>query len=89
MEKFSSVLTTVNAPHLKQLDADGLVRCLQDEEYAMAHIGHVWSFFGEVPVSTQLAFALHHSIAAKALQDIGKFYAKRTGADFPILHIAL
>jgi hypothetical protein len=44
----ASVLTTVNGPHSKKLDAEALAHCLLDEAAAKAAPGHMSIFFGEM-----------------------------------------
>ena len=51
------VLTTVNAPHSKQLDAQELAYCLKNQAAAKAVPGHMSAFFGEVEPALQVGFA--------------------------------
>lgn len=84
-ERFAAVFTTINAPYRRQIDEAELVGCLLGDEIPDPFVGHVWGFFGEVPVEDQLAFAACHDISARALQEKAKQFSIRTGAHFPIL----
>ena len=78
------VLTTVNAPYSKQLDAQGLAACLLDPEAAKAAPGHMSSFFGEVSLKLQIEFASSSSITEQQLAAAAKAFAIYSGESYPL-----
>ena len=76
------VLTTVNAPYSKQLDAAGLADCLSDLELAKAYSGQVSSFLSEVPVEWQLEFAAKHNISSCELGRFASTFSEWTGETY-------
>jgi hypothetical protein len=78
------VLTTVNAPYSKQLDAHALAHCLTDQTAAKAAPGHMSSFFGEVDPKLQLEFAHLFHISDAELAASAKAFAEFTGASYPL-----
>jgi hypothetical protein len=78
------VLTTVNAPHSEQLDAQTLAHCLTDQAAARAKPGHMSSFFGEVEPSLQLLFAEAFDISQEALVAAAKAFAEYSGESYPL-----
>jgi len=80
----SLVLTTVNAPHREQLDAQALAHCLVDHAAAKAMPGHMSSFFGEVKPHLQLEFAHHFNITDAELVAAAKAFAQYSGDSYPL-----
>ncbi len=78
-----SVLTTVNAPHSKQLDADELAYCLKDYAAAVEMPGHLSSFFGEVLPAAQKEFAAAHGISVAELKQAAQDFAAFSGESYP------
>jgi hypothetical protein len=78
------VLTTVNAPYSKKLDALELVHCLLNPAAAEAMPGHMSSFFGEVEPSLQIDFAKMFNIAEPQLVAAAKAFAKYSGESYPL-----
>jgi len=78
------VLTTVNAPYSKQLDANELAQCLLDEAAAKAVPGHMSSFFGEVDPALQIAFAGQYGISENKLSAAAKAFAAYSGESYPL-----
>lgn len=80
----ASVLTTVNAPYSKQLDAQELVHCLKNPEAAKAAPGHMSAFFGEVEPELQKAFADAFDISEAELATAAKTFAEFSGESYPL-----
>jgi hypothetical protein len=78
------VLTTVNAPHSKQLDAQQLAYCLKNQTAAKAVPGHMSAFFGEVEPILQLDFANQFQITEPELVAAAKAFAAYSGASYPL-----
>jgi hypothetical protein len=78
------VLTTVNAPHREQLDAQTLANCLLDQAAAKAVPGHMSAFFGEVKPELQLAFADLFNISEAELVAAAKAFAAYSGEPYPL-----
>ncbi len=78
------VLTTVNAPHSKQLDALELVHCLLDQTAAKATAGHMSSFFAEVKPELQIGFANMFGISTAQLFSAAKAFASYSGEAYPL-----
>jgi hypothetical protein len=78
------VLTTVNAPHSEQLDAQMLACCLSDHTAAKAKPGHMSSFFGEVDPALQVGFAESFNIPYAALVTAAKAFAEYSGETYPL-----
>ena len=78
------VLTTVNAPYSKQLNAQELAYCLLDHEAAKALPGHMSSFFGEVKPELQSAFADVFNISHKQLAAAAKAFSSYSGEPYPL-----
>jgi hypothetical protein len=78
------VLTTVNAPHSKQLDAQQLAHCLKNQAEAKAVAGHMSVFFGEVDPALQLGFASLFGITESELVAAAKAFAEYSGASYPL-----
>jgi hypothetical protein len=78
------VLTTVNAPHSKQLDAQSLAHCLLDPSAAKTVPGHMSAFFGEVSPALQIAFAGLYDISEQQLVDAAKAFAVYSGESYPL-----
>jgi len=79
MSSISSVLTTVNAPYSKKLDAPALVYCLTHPEAAKAAPGHMSAFFGEVSPDLQKVFASEFDISEAALIAAAKTFSEYSG----------
>ena len=62
------VLTTINAPHTRQLSAQELAAGLRDSSLWKAVPGHMSSFFGEVDPALQLDFAHRFGISSLNLR---------------------
>ena len=78
------VLTTVNAPHSKQLDAQQLAYCLKNPAEAKAVAGHMSVFFGEVDPVLQVGFANLFGITEPELVAAAKAFAAYSGASYPL-----
>ncbi|HVQ68139.1 MAG TPA: hypothetical protein VMT08_11625 [Bradyrhizobium sp.] len=78
------VLTTINAPYSKQLDAQGLAFCLLHPEAAKAAPGHMSSFFGEVSPKLQIEFACSCNITEQQLAAAAKAFAIYSGETYPL-----
>jgi hypothetical protein len=78
------VLTTVNAPYSKQLDAQALAHCLLDQAAAKAVPGHMSSFFGEVTPALQVEFAHLFNMSNTELAAAAKAFAAYTGESYPL-----
>lgn len=78
------VLTTINAPYSKKLDALALVHCLLDQAAAKAAPGHMSSFFGEVKPALQIGFAGMFDIAEPQLSAAAKAFAMYSGESYPL-----
>jgi hypothetical protein len=64
----SLVLSTVNAPYSKKLDAIGLVACIFDPVESKAAAGPMSSFFYDVSPALQMEFAKAHNIPMAVLR---------------------
>ncbi len=80
----AQVLTTVNAPYSKQLDAQALVHCLLDPVAAEDHPGHMSSFFGEVDPDLQIEFAHQFKVTDEQLIAAAKAFSKFSGQSYPL-----
>lgn len=78
------VLTTVNAPYSKKLDAKALAHCLVDEAAALAVPGHMSSFFGEVDPALQIGFAHLFNIPEAQLVAAAKAFSAYSGESYPL-----
>jgi hypothetical protein len=78
------VLTTVNAPFSKKLDALELVHCLLDPDAAKAMPGHMSSFFGEVTPALQVSFASMFNVTEPQLLAAAKAFAMYSGESYPL-----
>lgn len=78
------VLTTVNAPYSKKLDAQELVDCLLDPTAAKAACGPMSSFFGDVAPELQIAFAELHGVSHDQLVAAAKAFAEFSGQSYPL-----
>ncbi|MCF8478731.1 MAG: hypothetical protein K9G60_17010 [Pseudolabrys sp.] len=78
------VLTTVNAPYSKQLNAQELAYCLLNQAAAKAVPGHMSSFFGEVKPALQVGFASLFNISKSQLADSAKAFAVFSGESYPL-----
>ncbi|QHO73337.1 hypothetical protein ACH79_12430 [Bradyrhizobium sp. CCBAU 051011] len=84
MTSAALVLTTVNAPYSKQLDAQALAYCLLHPEAAKAAPGHMSSFFGEVSPELQIEFACSYNITEQQLATAAKAFAIYSGESYPL-----
>lgn len=66
-KQIALLLTTVNAPYKTQLDASELAAALKDGDVAL---GQVSSFFTEIDVETQMAFAAQYGISSDTLAEV-------------------
>jgi hypothetical protein len=80
----ASVLTTVNAPYSKKLDAQALAHCLTDPAAGKAAPGHMSAFFGEVTPELQKAFAAAFDISEAELAIAAKMFAAYSGESYPL-----
>ena len=80
----SIVLTTVNAPYSKKLDAQTLVHCLKNLPAAKTVPGHMSSFFGDVEPALQKAFAAEFGISLPELVAAAKALADYSGETYPL-----
>ena len=78
------VLTTVNAPYSKQLDAQQLAYCLKNQTAAIAVPGHMSAFFGEVKPALQIDFASQFEITESELAAAAKAFALYSGESYPL-----
>jgi hypothetical protein len=78
------VLTTVNAPHSKQLDAQQLVYYLKNQAAAKTVPGHMSVFFGEVTPELQVGFASLFEITEAELAAAAKAFALYSGESYPL-----
>jgi hypothetical protein len=78
------VLTTVNAPYSKQLNAQELANCLLDQAAAKAVPGHMSAFFGEVKPALQVDFASLFHISESQLATAAKAFAMYSGENYPL-----
>jgi len=78
------VLTTVNASHRRELDADELARYLLDLDAAKGVPGHMSVFFGEISPSVQIAFAVSQGISRVQLVAAAKAFAAYSGETYPL-----
>jgi hypothetical protein len=78
------VLTTVNAPHSEQLDAQQLAYYLKNPKAAKAVPGHMSAFFGEVDPALQVGFASLFEISEPELVAAAKSFAEYSGASYPL-----
>ena len=79
----ASVLTTVNAPYSKKLDAQALAYCLTHPAAAKAAPGQMSAFFGEVTPELQKAFAGAFDISEAELAIAAKTFAEYSGEYYP------
>lgn len=84
MSAISSVLTTVNAPYGKKLDAQALVHCLTHPEAAKGAPGQMSAFFGEVPPELQKTFARAFDVSEATLIAAAKAFAEYSGEAYPL-----
>jgi hypothetical protein len=78
------VLTTVNAPHSKHLDAQQLAYYLKNQAAAKAVPGHMSAFFGEVEPALQVGFAGLFDITEPELVAAAKAFAQYSGESYPL-----
>jgi hypothetical protein len=84
MSLISSVLTTVNAPYSKKLDAPALAYCLTHPDAAKAAPGHMSAFFGEVAPDLQKVFASEFHISEATLIAAAKTFGEYSGESYPL-----
>lgn len=80
----ASVLTTVNAPYSKILDAPALAYCLTHPDAARAAPGQMSAFFGEVAPELQVAFAGAFGIGKEELAVAARIFAAFSGEAYPL-----
>jgi len=78
------VLTTVNAPYSKKLDAHALADCLLHPDAALAVPGHMSSFFGDVKPELQIAFADLMNVSLEQLVASAKAFANYSGESYAL-----
>ena len=74
----TALLTTVNAPYLAYVDAQGLASSIVGKDVGLAQVG---SFFTEIPVDQQLAFAEEHGVTHDALTQSAAAFQDYSGQD--------
>jgi hypothetical protein len=74
------VLSVVNAPYSHQLTGPELARAIIDVD--RRHSGQLSSFFGEVPVESQLAFAAEYGITEKDLRAAARDFSAWSGESY-------
>lgn len=84
MSPILSILTTVNAPYSKKLDAPAIVYCLNHPEAAKAAPGHMSAFFGEVDPDLQKAFASEFNVSEATLIAAAKAFSAYSGEPYPL-----
>jgi hypothetical protein len=84
MKNPALVLTTVNAPHSKQLSAQELACCLLSPAAAQAVPRHMSVFFGEVSPELQCAFAEMFGVTHAQLVVAAKAFASVSGETYPL-----
>ena len=84
MGKFpAAILTTVDAPHGKRLDAPTLAHCLTHAEAAKAGPGQMSAFLGEIAPELQKDFAGAFHISEAELT-AAKTFAQFSGKSYPL-----
>jgi hypothetical protein len=78
------VLSTVNAPYTRRLEARELAHCLRDRAAARAVPGHMSAFFGEVDPRLQVEFARLFGITHDQLVAAAKGFAAYSGELYPL-----
>jgi hypothetical protein len=63
------IVTSVNVPFAKQIDAETLVAGVRTGQIPKGYLGHFERFFGEIPLNRLLAFFDRHGIDAATLTD--------------------
>jgi hypothetical protein len=81
-DTLTALLTTVNAPYQTYLDGRALAAALTAGDIT---IGQVNSFFMEVTVADQLAFAKLHGVQEAPLIETAKAFAAWSGQNPAIL----
>lgn len=81
----SSVLTKVNAPYARPIDATELALCAADFDRARAHIGPVFSFFTEVPAGDQKAFLEAFDVDSAHAREVARRLSALLGQELPLL----
>lgn len=83
METISNtpLLTTINAPYKTHVDVVQLAESLAGVEPAQAALGQVFSFFTELPKTTQAEFAKTHGVSSKSLTELATYLSAQTGQD--------
>jgi hypothetical protein len=77
------VLATVNAPYVRQLNAQELANCLKDHEAAKANPAHMSSFLGDVEAGLQIEFATQFGISRAQLAAAARAFAAYSGGSYP------
>lgn len=75
----SLVLSTVNAPYSKKLDAMTLVAMILEPAKSKAAAGPMSSFFYDVSPKLQLEFAKAHGISVECLEAASQFFDAWSG----------
>jgi hypothetical protein len=83
MKSPALVLTTVNAPHSRQLTAEELAFCLLSLAAAQAVPGHMSAFFGEVSPELQCEFADLFGVSHAQLVEATKAFSHYSGESYP------
>ena len=77
------VLATVNAPYVRQLNAQDLANCLKDHNAAKANPAHMSSFLGDVEPGLQIDFATQFGISKAQLAAAARAFAAYSGGTYP------
>lgn len=75
----SLVLSTVNAPYSKKLDAMTLVQMILEPSKSKTAAGPMSSFFYDVSPKLQLEFAKAHGISVATLKTASQFFDAWSG----------
>ncbi|MCP4070931.1 MAG: hypothetical protein GY742_04220 [Hyphomicrobiales bacterium] len=80
----NTLLSKVNAPYGTYASAGVLAVQIQVPSLDSDYIGQVSSFFSEIPVEDQLAFAHQHGISEAALKKAATAFVELSGVDAPL-----
>jgi hypothetical protein len=84
MTSATLILTTVNAPYSKKLNAQELAYCLLNPTAAKTLPGHMSSFFGDVQPDSQKAFTDLMGISQEQLVEAAKAFSSYSGQPYPL-----
>ncbi len=81
---FEALMSKVNAPYGQYACAADLAAHIADPAIGGEYFAQVWSFYTEVPLDAQIAFAAHHNVSEEELVKAAKKLAYETGAPLPL-----